>query len=60
MRNRQFALGIHKDKNGFFVCKSEIIAGIRVPLDKAYALDIVGAISQINFWVAELHEFSAN
>lgn len=57
---REFSISIHLDGENFIVRKSEIIAGIRVPLDETYVLSLKDAIWMQNFWFCQLHGFSIN
>jgi hypothetical protein len=59
-RQRDFVVGIYRDGNGIIVRKSEVLAGIKVPLNETYVLDIESAVWMMNFWVSELHGHSVN
>ena len=41
---RVFMIGIHQDQSGILVRKSEVIFGLRVPIDQTYVLDPATAI----------------
>lgn len=60
LKDKTFAIGIHRDKTGILVRKSEIVAGIRVPLFETYVLTAGAAVWMQNYLVQELHGFSQN
>lgn len=43
-KSRVFVVGIHLDEYGLLVRKSEIIYGVRVPIDETYVLSLSSAI----------------
>lgn len=60
LTERVYCVGIHRDKRGYFVRKSEIIHGLRVPLDESYVLDLDRAIWLQCHWLTELTGISLN
>ena len=60
LKTKTYAIGIHRDKTGILVRKSEIVAGIRVPLFETYVLTPDAAIWLQNYLVQELNGFSQN
>jgi hypothetical protein len=58
--SREFAIGIHRDKKGFLVRKSEIMHGVRVPIDETYVLDLPAAIWMQQYWCNELNKINLN
>lgn len=59
-KHREFVVGIYHDRKGIIVRKSEVLAGIKVPLNETYVLDIKSAVWLMNFWVSELHGHDVN
>jgi len=59
-KHREFVVGIYRDHKGIIVRKSEVLAGIKVPLDQTYVLDVDSAVWLMNFWVSQLHGHSVN
>lgn len=59
-KHRDFVVGIYRDRKGIIVRKSEVLAGIKVPLRETYVLDIRSAVWLQNFWVSELHGHTVN
>lgn len=60
VRHREYVVGIYREHERLLVRKSELIGGIRVPLDETYVLDIDSAIRMQQYWINELHGFSLN
>ena len=57
---REFVIGVYRERGTWTARKFEICHGQRIPLDEVPALDINGAVIQQDFWFHQLHNFRLN
>ena len=57
---RVFMIGIHQDQSGILVRKSEMIFGLRVPIDQTYVLNAAAAICMQQVYANQVSPINLN
>jgi len=57
---KTYVVGIHREGKALLVRKSELVFGLRVPIDQTYALDVDDAVWNMQNYINEVHGFQLN